>query len=154
MAWSPRLSIAYDYASGDRDPGDDDQGRFDTLFGARRFEFGPTGIYGAFARSNLSSPGIGGEVRPRGDVRTTVFYRAAWLASARDAWTTSGLRDTSGESGTFIGHQIEGSVRWSILPDRANIEGGFAYLRLGQFPRAQGAASNPLYIYVQVRVEG
>ncbi|MGD8869794.1 MAG: alginate export family protein, partial [Gemmatimonadales bacterium] len=26
MAWSPRLRVAYDYASGDRDPGDDDQG--------------------------------------------------------------------------------------------------------------------------------
>ncbi|MGH8553612.1 MAG: alginate export family protein, partial [Methylococcales bacterium] len=55
LPWSPRLLLQYDYASGDADPNDRKNGRFDTLFGARRFEFGPTGIWGAFARSNINT---------------------------------------------------------------------------------------------------
>ena len=51
MPWSPRLALEYDYASGDQNPNDNKDQRFDTLYGARRFEFGPTGIYGAFSRS-------------------------------------------------------------------------------------------------------
>ncbi len=39
--WSPRVLVQYDYASGDEDPFDGDNERFDTLFGARRWEFGP-----------------------------------------------------------------------------------------------------------------
>ena len=40
---SPRLIAQLDYASGDEDPFDGDNNRFDTLFGARRFDFGPHG---------------------------------------------------------------------------------------------------------------
>ena len=36
--WSPRFLIHYDYASGDRKPGDGQDEGFDTLFGARRFD--------------------------------------------------------------------------------------------------------------------
>ncbi|MGZ8956066.1 MAG: alginate export family protein, partial [Methylovulum sp.] len=43
VPWSPRFAVEYDYASGDHDPNDKEDGRFDTLFGARRFEYGPTG---------------------------------------------------------------------------------------------------------------
>ena len=58
VPWSPRLSLHYDYASGDDDPSDGDNSRYDTLFGSRRFDYGPTSIYGAFARSNINTPGV------------------------------------------------------------------------------------------------
>ena len=38
-----RVAALYDRASGDPDPGDGRSGRFDSLFGARRFEYAPTG---------------------------------------------------------------------------------------------------------------
>ena len=56
-AWQPRVILRFDYASGDEDPDDGEWNRFDTLFGDRRWEFGPTGIYGALTRSNILSPG-------------------------------------------------------------------------------------------------
>ncbi|HLA41608.1 MAG TPA: alginate export family protein, partial [Candidatus Glassbacteria bacterium] len=40
--WSPQLLLQYDYASGDDQGNDGENNRFDTLFGARRFDFGPT----------------------------------------------------------------------------------------------------------------
>jgi len=52
-----RAALQFDYVSGDDDPSDGDSNRFDTLYGARRFDYGPTGILGAFPRGNLISPG-------------------------------------------------------------------------------------------------
>jgi hypothetical protein len=102
---SPRFEISYDYASGDHRPTDNENNRFDTLFGARRFDFGPTGIYGAFARSNISTPGVRVELKPSAAISAMVGYRAVWLASDRDQFTTARLQDPTGNSGSFVGNQ-------------------------------------------------
>jgi len=95
----PRVAIQYDLASGDDDPDDEDYGRFDTLYGARRFDFGPTGIYGPFARANLHTPGVRVQVQPHPTLTSFAAVRGFWLASARDAWTTAGIQDPSGSPG-------------------------------------------------------
>jgi len=155
--WQPRLVLQYDYASGDKDPNDDRNGRFDTLFGARRFEYGPTGIYGAFARSNIKSVAVRSEVRPHQQVDGFFAYRPVWLAQARDRWTTTQLWDASGMSGTFLGHQIEGRVRCQILRVNVTIETGFARIWLGGFPRNAPNGipdlSNPTYVYTQLGLQ-
>ena len=143
----------YDYASGDDDPADGNNERFDTLFGARRFDFGPTGIYGPFLRNNLSTPGIRLKLRPARDVGVLVAHRAYWLASDQDAWTTSGVRDVSGRSGSFIGHQIEARFRWEVVPGSYRFETGVAHLFAGGFmddaPNANGEG-DVTYVYSQV----
>ena len=63
--WAPNVVLQYDRASGDPDPKDGVNERFDTLFGDRSFEFGPTGLYGAATRSNLDSPGVSLTFRPQ-----------------------------------------------------------------------------------------
>ena len=152
-AWSPRLILQYDYASGDDDPTDGDNDRFDTLFGARRFDFGPTGIYGPFARSNLSTPGVRLKLRPSRNIKLFVAHRGYWLASDKDAWTTSGARDVNGRSGSFIGHQIEARFRWEVLPGNYRFESGIAHLFSGEF-RDDAPNSNregdATYVYTQV----
>ena len=57
LPWTPRFLAQYTYASGTRTPGGSQDGNFDLLFGARRFDLNPTGIWGPFFRSNISSPG-------------------------------------------------------------------------------------------------
>ena len=47
----------YDYASGDSNPNDNKNGRFNTLFGIENFQFTHSGIRSLFKRSNISSPG-------------------------------------------------------------------------------------------------
>jgi len=156
VSWAPRLIAQYDYASGDADPGDGRNGRFDTLFGARRFELGPTGIYGALARSNINSPGLRVEVSPLRAATAIVAYRPTWLAQARDAWTTSGLRDASGSLGSFIGHQLEVRLQWKLLPGNIALDTGFAHTWLGEFatsaPNANGGG-DPSYVYAQLGFE-
>jgi len=148
---SPRLELSYDYASGDKDPDDNRNNRFDTLFGARRFDFGPTGIYGPFARANINSPGARLELKPARELSAMVGYRAVWLASDRDQFTTARLQDPTGNSGSFIGHQIEAQLQYDVLPGNVALEIGGAYLFQGEFlEKAPGAPDegNTTYLYV------
>src|SRR5690606_33394384 len=110
MARPAALRVTYDRATGDRDPLDQVNERFDTLAGARRFDFGPTGIYGPFARANIESAGVRLTLDAAARARTMIDYRTFRLASASDAWSTTGLRDASGRSGQSLGRQLEASV--------------------------------------------
>jgi hypothetical protein len=151
VPWSPRFMIQYDYATGDENPNDGKNQRFDTLYGARRFEFGPTGIFGAFARSNINSPGYRLFVNPRSDVSAFVSHRMFWLASDKDQWTPARLQDRTGRSGDFIGHLVEVSVRWDALSD-VSFESGWARLIKGEFAKDAPNAPDPEdvdYFYVQ-----
>jgi hypothetical protein len=130
---SPRFELSYDFASGDRNPTDNENNRFDTLFGARRFDFGPTGIYGAFARSNISTPGVRLELKPSPALAAMVGYRAVWLASDRDQYTTARLQDPTGNSGSFVGNQLEAQLQYNALPGNIALEFGGAYLMHGEF---------------------
>lgn len=147
LCWQPRVVLMFDRASGDRDPDDRANNRFDTLFGARRFELGPTGIHGAFARANINMPGLRLAARPWRTVRAAATYRPVWLAQARDAWTTSGIRDSTGDAGSFVGHQLELRLRWRVLPGNVTLDTGFAHTWLGGLA---AAAADPSYLYAQL----
>lgn len=153
-AWQPRIVLQYDYASGDKDPFDESNGRFETLFGARRFEFGPTGIYGAFGRGNIRSLGVRAELQASKHVNGLFAYRPAWLAQERDRWMMTQMSSTPGETGTFLGHQVEVRVRWGILPGNLTFEVGFAHLWGGEvaFNTAGGNTGTmaPSFIYTQL----
>jgi hypothetical protein len=145
---APRVVLQYDYASGDDDPTDGENNRFDTLYGARRFEFGPTGIFGLLARSNISAPGLRLELSPGAGRSLMVAYRPAWLASRRDALTTNGAQDPSGRSGSFVGHLVETSLQVNVLPGNLAVEVGGAHVFAGDFLRSRDV-SDTTYGYVQ-----
>ncbi|GAK33010.1 hypothetical protein JCM17846_11690 [Iodidimonas nitroreducens] len=151
--WSPRLDFEFDFASGESSTTDGDANRFDTLFGPRRSDFGPTGIFGILGRENLISPGLRISAKP--NARTTGFisYRANWLDENNDTFARSGVRDASGQSGSFGGHQIEGRVRYWLLKDSVRLETGAAYFIEGNFLRNAPAASgngDPLFFYTDI----
>lgn len=144
-----RLSVEYDYASGDGSGRS--YGRFDTLFGMRRADLAPAGIYAQIGRTNISTPAIRLEITPSSRLDGFIVYRAMWLAERTDAFSTTGVRDPSGRSGSFAGHQIEGRVRWWLIPKRLRTEINGAWLRKGRFlevaPNAP-QAGNARYISV------
>lgn len=130
--WQPRVSIDYDHASGDRRGGR--YGRFDTLFGMRRADLAPAGLYNTFGRANFISPGARIELTPdrRTDLMATL--RPIWLAAREDSFSTSGVRDASGRSGTFAGTQFDGRVRHA-LSDSLRLELDAVMLAKGRFLR-------------------
>ena len=152
VPWTPRVVGQFDYVSGDRNPGDGSNGRFDGLFGGNRFEHGPTGIFGEFGRVNILSPGWRLVLRPRPDLGVMFAHRGYWLASARAGQGRSGLVDATGASGSYAGQQLETRVRWEVVPRNVRLELGAVHVFHGGFMRnAPGAngQGNPTYGYLQ-----
>ncbi|MDB5688276.1 MAG: hypothetical protein JWL91_152 [Sphingomonas bacterium] len=131
--WKPRVAIEFDQVSGDGPGGK--FGRFDTLFGMRRGDFAPSGIYSTTGRANVISPAIRLEAVPSKRMDWQVTWRPLWLASRYDAFGTSGVRDASGRSGDYAGHEVQGRLRYSIVPARLRFEFDGAYLAKGRFLR-------------------
>jgi hypothetical protein len=130
--WKPRVALQYDLASGDG-PDPDTYNRFDTLFGARRGEYGPTSLWGAVQRANLNSPALRVEASP--DERWDGFLalRPLWLQTTADSFASTGVKDATGRSGKFAGEQLEARVRYWIVPGQARFETGAAWLFKGRF---------------------
>ncbi|GBF58973.1 hypothetical protein PbB2_02664 [Candidatus Phycosocius bacilliformis] len=108
-AWRPRLSVEYDWASGDRS-GETDT-RFDTLYGMRRAEISPAGILAAIGRANIASPGIRLELEPTPTMDAFIGWRGLWLADKTDGFASTGVVDRSGRSGDFAGQQLDARLR-------------------------------------------
>lgn len=152
VVWYPRIAALYDFASGDDNPDDGKNGRFDTLYGGRRFDLGPTGIYGAYARVNMHAPGIRLNITPHPRIEASANYRVHWLASKRDAWSITGVGDPSGHSGSFVGSQFDAQIQWQFVPGNLVVEAGYARLFSGEFihnvPNA-GYRGDVNYFYTQ-----
>jgi hypothetical protein len=149
VSWSPRLSAELDYASGE-DPDDGRWGRFNTLFGPRRTEFGPTGEFGLLGRENIISQGLRFGVKPAPRFDAFVSYRANFLDSRTDVFARSGVQDPTGQSGRFAGHQIEIRTRLWLLQDVILWELGGAVFINGEFMRTAPGVNgygDPLYVY-------
>ena len=126
-----RVSVEYDQASGDgRGPG---YGRFDTLFGMRRADLAPAGIYNAIGRANILTPGMRVEVAPGKRFDAFAVYRAMWLDNRFDAFSTTGVRDPAGRSGRFAGNQAEARVRYWLVPSFLRAELNGVWLDKGRF---------------------
>ena len=128
---SPRLSLRYDWVSGDK-PGKTYE-RFDTLYGMRRAEIAPSGLYNAVGRANLFSPAVRVEWLPTPRTDAFISYRPLWLASRTDSFSTSSVRDDTGRSGGFAGHQTEVRVRHWLVRDALRLEVGTLHLAKGRF---------------------
>jgi len=64
-----------------------------------------------------------------------VSYRGLWLESATDSFAATGIRDRTGQSGTYAGQQIEGRVRHWLVPGSILVDVGVAYLLKGDVLR-------------------
>ncbi|MFN7176865.1 MAG: alginate export family protein, partial [Thermaurantiacus sp.] len=76
--WAPRVSVRYDWASGDGSGAR--VTRFDRLFGNRVADFAVSGQYAAVGRANISSPGVRLGVQ-RGPTDAYVTARLLWADS-------------------------------------------------------------------------
>lgn len=148
-ALAPRLAAEFDYVSGDTPGGR--YGRFDQLFGARRFEFGPSSIYGVLGRANLLSPALRFSVNDRDRVQGWVVARALWAASATDFFSQSGARDASGDSGRFAGAQVDTRILFWVVPGRLRAD--FNATGLARRGVLEGAAPGRTSIYVASAME-
>lgn len=169
LPWDPQFIVYYDYASGDRNANDSQDSAFDTLYGARRFELMPTGIFGPFYRSNISSPGWRIIVKPVKGWKFQIKHRIWYLATSRGVFaqsanssnTSNALQDPTGGSGNFLGHDLELRGQWKIN-DNLEFDAGYDHWFKGSyFDRYPSTAGKPLppggnkdtdYFYILTKV--
>ncbi len=159
LPWTPRLVSQFDYASGDRKPGDSQSEGFDTLFGARRFELMPTGIFGPFFRTNLISPGWRLIMTPALGWTLQIKHRVWYLAQDKDFFGSSGLRDSTGNAGGSLGHDLELRAQWAVTANM-DVDVGYDHWFKGSYfenpailsQMPPGGDKDSDYFYVQMRV--
>jgi hypothetical protein len=163
LPWAPRFLAQYTYSSGSRTPGGSQDGNFDVLFGARRFDLNPTGIVGPFSRSNISAPGWRLILQPADNLTVTVKQRFWYLAEATAVFSGSGLQDPTGGSGNYLGHDLELRAQWApewAMRQNLDFDVGYVHWFKGSyFDRLPVSAGLPAggnkdtdYFYAQVRV--
>ena len=133
LPWKPRIGAEFNYASGDRDPGDGKHQTFDTIFGAMDLYYGRMNLV---SWKNLQDYQITFGVEPMKDLKLWADYHFLRLDSDTDAWYwASGKparRDRTGGSGQELGQEIDLLAQWKIT---RNLElfAGYAYFMPGGF---------------------
>ncbi|MGB0909546.1 MAG: alginate export family protein [Nitrospirales bacterium] len=153
--WPWRLTYLFDYASGDKNP----RKNFDFLFTKRRAEYGPTGILGIIFPSNILSPiGFRTTLNPTSTITWMVSHRTFWLANGRGNFVGSGLRDPSGQAGTFLGNLFDTSINWAPQTGylrRLTFELGYARFFKGSYfdrvPQSPGTTDVD-YVYTMATI--
>jgi hypothetical protein len=149
--WSkPRLFGQADYASGDRNPNDGTHGTFDTMYATAHDRFGITDQFGW---QNIIAERAGLTLEPRRRWTVTGQFLDFWLASATDSlYNTSGssiVRDTTGNSGTHVGREVD-AYTWYELNRHVNVGVGVGHFMGGQFLEKMTKGPNYNYPYFAI----
>lgn len=136
--WKPRFSANYGFASGDKDPNDLKNQRFERLFGFAR----PWSNNDYFQMENLVAPKLRVEFEPRKNLKIDAGYNWYRLDSATDRWNGAGLRDNTGNSGKDVGEEFDVRVRFPI-GDHVSANVGYAYFWAGDFTKATSKRIDP-----------
>lgn len=148
--WSPRISLEYEQGSGDSDPTDDRWERFDPLYGNRRTDLAPTGIYALLGRENIDTLGVRVSITPSEVADAFIAFRSVRLAEAVDFFASTGVRDPSGASGRDGGMQLDARYRRWLRRDALRVDVGATFLSAGRFLRTAPNATregDPTYFY-------
>ncbi len=89
-----------------------------------------------FSWDNILAPKARLEFTPYKDVRIDTGYNAYWLQSETDAWNRANLRDRTGKSGNFLGHEWDIRMRHQLNP---YVDWSLSYARFepGNFTSSQ-----------------
>lgn len=143
--WKPRWSIFYGYASGDENPNDNDSERFERFFGFGR----PWSANDYFVWENFHAPKTRIEFVPLKDLRVDAGYSWYWLASDTDRWRNANLRDPTGQSGDFLGHEFDVRARYPVL-SFVDATLGYAHFEPGEFTKNQGRTNASDFLYLEL----
>lgn len=139
-AWKPRLSAFYGVATGDKNPTDGKNQRFERLFGFAR----PWSNDDYIQMENIRTPKVRVEFEiPQiyssaiglDSIKVDTGLSRYYLDSDTDRWNAGGnLRDQTGKSGDHIGDEIDLRVRFPIS-DKLALNLGYAHFWAGDFTK-------------------
>lgn len=147
IAFKPRPSIEYSYASGDSDPTDGEYETFDGAFGGRGKMYGRMNL---FFWQNLKDAQVNLEVKPKKWLYFKAEYHQFWLAEAKDAWylNPSAYRDKTGNSGDEVGSEFDLSGKVN-LPKGNEIQFGYGHFWPDEFAEKQASDKEASWVFLQ-----
>ncbi len=136
--WKPRFSAYFGYGTGDNNNADKVNQRFDAFYGFNQ----PWSRNDYFSWDNIIAPKVRTEFTPYKDVRIDMGYNLYWEESETGGWNRANIRDTTGKSGSFLGHEFDIRMRhtlnkfveWSL---------SYAHFTPGGFTTSQAKATGP-----------
>ncbi|MDP3088785.1 MAG: alginate export family protein [Methylotenera sp.] len=131
--WKPRLSAFYGVASGDKNPTDGKNQRFERLFGFAR----PWSNDDYIQMENIRTPKLRLEFDPKvaflDNVKVDTGFSWYRLDSETDRWNAgNNLRDQTGKSGKDLGKEFDLRVRFPIN-EQVSLNLGYAHFWAGDF---------------------
>lgn len=142
--WKTRASLVYGYASGDKNPYDNKNQRFERFYGFNR----PWSNSNHIEWENLETVKSRIEFRPHKNLRLESSYSFYWLASATDSWKRANLQDKSGNNGKEIGQDFDFRAHYQISKNIKTTL-GYAHFIPGNFARKVGRTQSSDFIYLE-----
>ncbi len=154
VPWKPRLGAGFDWASGDEDSGDGKVGTFDQLFPLGHAYFGFLDLVG---RQNITAVNLNVSAWPIDKkVKTYIAYHTFWLNADQDALYNAGgrpgRRDSTGNSGREVGHEIDLTVLWKI-DVHSSMLFGYSHFWDSDVVINTGKSEDPDLFYMQYRFQ-
>jgi hypothetical protein len=131
----PRVGLEYNYASGDSDPTDGDNGTFDNLYPTNHKFFGYMDL---FAWKNVHNPRVMLSASPYKTVVVQLDYHLFWLVEDEDFWYranqspvgTPARRDVTGGSDSYVGSELDLTITWTACK-YVKVLGGYSHFFSG-----------------------
>jgi len=148
-AWKPKISLAYDRASGDKDPADTVSETFVPLYQSTH---DPYGLLDLLRWQNMRGAEVALALAPLEKLTVAPQLNFFWLDRLRDAWygaSGSATRSFAGAApDRYLGSEY--SLRAEYEMNRnVKLEAGYAYFSPGAAVRRSGAYDNVSFIYTQ-----
>ena len=129
----PRVSLEYNFASGDHNSKDGKHGTFDQLYPSAHDKYGLADQVGW---KNIRDARAGLELKPWRKFTLVGRYNAWWLADSHDALYTATssvvARVTAGNAGRFVGQELDSVAVYTLSPS-LQFGGGFGHIFPGTF---------------------
>lgn len=143
-SWQPRISAFWGFASGDRDPADDSDNRFERFYGFGR----PWSANDSIVFENIIAPKLRIELAPHERLRVDFGYSWYRLASENDRFSGAKTIDSSGRSGAMIGHEFDIRARWEITEKWQSVL-GYAHFQPGSFAKNTVRSDDTDFFYCE-----
>jgi len=150
LPWQPKLAIAYDEASGDKNGKDHVNNDFIPLYQSTHE---PYGIIDLFRWENLRNPEVSTCFSPTEKFKFTPQADFFWLQNKNSPWYSSSgtafRSKTSGKRNSFVGTEL--SLRgYYALTKNLNLEAGYAHFFSGPYVKASGKHDDIDWVYFQI----
>lgn len=150
VAWTPRLGLMYDYASGDRDPTDGTHSTFNQHYPLGHAWLGYLDLFG---RSNIHAIKAQLKVKPSKKVTAWADFHTFFADQDRDALYSAGgsaTRRSAGGAGSHkFGHELDLAVKIALDVHTTAVV-GYSHMWPGGFVSATGDDDAPDLIYALI----